>query len=52
MNMKMSLNAYIREKLKKDPNAIWSQIEESIKTIYFMKEEQMYKLAGAYPSTR
>lgn len=52
MNMKASLNAYIRNKLQVDSNQIWQKMEESIKTIYFKKEEQIFQIAGAYPSVR
>lgn len=52
LNAKQTLNAYIRQTLGKDPNEMWAAIEESIKTIYYVKEEQIYKIAGAYQQTR
>ncbi|OTF82091.1 tubulin polyglutamylase TTLL4-like protein [Euroglyphus maynei] len=52
MNMKSSLNAYIRLKLDRDPQPIWTSMEESIKTIFYMKEEEMLRLANVYPNMR
>lgn len=51
LNMKETLNAYVRS-LGKDPKLIWKQIEESIKTVYISKEEQMLRISSNFPSTR
>ncbi|XP_054169103.1 probable tubulin polyglutamylase ttll-15 [Oppia nitens] len=51
MNMKESFNGYLRS-LKKDPTFVWKQIEDSIKTVYYTKEEQMLQLTAAFLSTR
>lgn len=52
MNMKASLNAYIRLELDRDPQPIWTAIEESIKTIFYVKEEEMLRLANVYQNMR
>ena len=51
LNMKETFNAYMRS-VGKDPNFVWKQIEDSIKTVYYTKEEQMLRLTASYPSTR
>ena len=45
MNMKEALNAYLRYK-KLDPDKMWNQIEQSIKSVYIAKEKQMDRLTG------
>ncbi|KAH9413452.1 Ttll-15p [Dermatophagoides pteronyssinus] len=52
MNMKSSLNSYIRLKLEKDPQSIWLAMEESIKTIFYLKEEEILRLASVYTNMR
>lgn len=49
LNSKHSLNAYITAVLGKDPALVWSQMEESIRTIYQMMEGKMGQLAEMYP---
>ncbi|CAG2118952.1 unnamed protein product, partial [Medioppia subpectinata] len=51
LNMKESFNAYLRS-LGKDPNFVWKQIEDSIKTVYYAKEEQMLRLTDTFETTR
>lgn len=51
MNSKHTLETYIRKTLNLDPASIWEQMEESIKTIYYMKEQQIMQVVGAYPQT-
>ena len=51
LNMKETFNAYLRS-LGKDPNFVWKQIEDSIKTVYYAKEEQMLKLTENFETTR
>lgn len=45
--MKESLNAYIRSE-NKDPNVIWDQIEDSIRTVFLNKEELLINSANRY----
>lgn len=45
MNMKEALNTYLRYK-KLDPSKMWSQIEQSVKSVYVAKEKQMNRLAN------
>lgn len=52
MNTKQSFNGYIRNVLGKDPATIWSQMEESIKTIFYTKQDQMIKYTEMFPSGR
>lgn len=52
MNMKASLNAYVKLNLGRDPAQIWSDIEESIKTVYYNNEANMLEMASAYPNIR
>lgn len=51
MNMKETLNAYIRS-LGKDPNKIWEQIEDSIRSVYVAKHALMDKMSPAFGSSR
>ena len=50
MNFKQAFNNYIRFDMKKDPEAMWAKIEESIRTIYFMKEQQIAQFTTSYPA--
>lgn len=52
MNMKQALNAYIHYRLVKDPSSVWTQMEESIRTIYYMMEEKMTHLTDMYDTKR
>ena len=45
MNMKEALNAYLRHK-DLDPDKMWGQIEQSIKSVYIAKEQQMDRLTN------
>ena len=51
LNMFETFNAYLRS-LGKDPTFVWNQIEDSIRTVYFTKEEQMLRLTANYKTTR
>ncbi|XP_037071965.1 probable tubulin polyglutamylase ttll-15 [Pollicipes pollicipes] len=46
-----SLNAFLRSQ-GKDPQKIWDQIEESIRSVYFVKEAAMVRSAKRFASTR
>jgi len=46
-----SLNAFLRSQ-GKDADKIWSQIEESIRSVYFVKEPAMIRSAARFPTTR
>ncbi|UXI23356.1 serine/threonine protein phosphatase [Sarcoptes scabiei] len=52
MNMKASLNAYIKFQLNLDPQSMWNAMEESIKTIYYLKEEKLLNSAKSFEDTR
>ena len=53
LNYKQTFNAYIRQKLNKDPGPVWRAMEESIKTIYYKKEEQLAKITESmYPERK
>lgn len=52
MNMKQSLNAYLHYRLGKEASGLWREMEESIRTIYYMMEEKMTQLTQMYPSKR
>lgn len=45
MNMKEAINAYMRYK-DLDPDKMWTQIEQSIKSVYIAKEQQMDRLSN------
>lgn len=51
MNMKETLNAYLRS-LGKDPDFVWSQIEDSIRSVYVAKYDLMNKMSMAFGSSR
>ncbi|RWS27867.1 tubulin polyglutamylase TTLL4-like protein [Leptotrombidium deliense] len=51
LNMKQSLNAYLRS-MDVDPEQIWTQIEESIASVYVAKETMMSQLSTAFNSSR
>lgn len=51
LNMKHTLNSYLRS-IGKDPTDIWKQMEDSIKTVYYTKEEQMLRITANHKSTR
>lgn len=47
LSMKQSLNTYLKG-LNKDGTRIWSQIEETIKRVYKMKEQHIARMARIY----
>ena len=51
LNMKETFNSYLKT-IGKDPNLVWNQIEDSIRTVYLTKEEQMLRLTAHFKTTR
>lgn len=51
MNMKQTLNAYLRS-LGKDPDKVWMQIEDSIRSVYVAKHDMMNKMSMAFGTSR
>lgn len=47
LSMKQTLNTYLR-RLNQDGNVIWSQIEETIKHVYKMKENHIARMSRMY----
>lgn len=47
LSMKQTLNSYLR-RLNKDGNQIWTQIEETIKHVYKLKEHHIARMSRMY----